>query len=111
MKGKIYCAGPMRGYEGLNFAAFNSAAEDLRADGWEVVNPVEINPDTNAEWLDCMQKDICALVYCDSIYMLTGWEKSEGATLEHLIASRLGFDVYFEDDDEDGQRIDSDGTD
>ena len=105
---KIYIAGPMRGYDELNFPAFNAAAYDLTADGYIVVNPVDINPDPNADWLDCMRKDIKALVDCDAIYMLEGWEKSGGATIEHFIASRLGFDVYYEVDDlNDAERTDT----
>lgn len=100
MADKIYVAGPMRGYEELNFPAFNAAAADLRAFGWDVVNPVDINPDPNAEWKDCMVKDIKALVDCDAIYMLNGWQQSKGASLEHHIAVELGLYLYYEEDDE-----------
>lgn len=96
---RIYCAGPMRGYDNFNFPAFNVAAEELRALGWDVVNPVDINPDPNTPYAECMRKDIEQLLTCDSIYMLTGWEKSQGATLEHSIALSLEFDIYYEDDD------------
>lgn len=96
---KIYIAGPMTGYEEMNFPAFNAAAYDLTVDGWVVVNPVDINPDPKADWLECMRKDIKALVDCDAIYMLEGWDRSEGATIEHNIAKALGFDIYYEADD------------
>lgn len=96
---KIYIAGPMTGYEEMNFPAFNAAAYDLTVDGWVVVNPVDINPDPKADWLECMRKDIKALVDCDAIYMLEGWDLSEGATIEHNIAKALGFDIYYEVDD------------
>ena len=42
---KIYCAGPMTGLPELNFPAFHAEAARLRAFGYEVINPAEINPD------------------------------------------------------------------
>lgn len=87
---RAYIAGPMTGMPDLNFPAFNQAAATLRASGFEVVNPAEINPDHTMEWEECMRRDIAELVRCDSIYMLPGWERSKGATLEHHIAERLG---------------------
>jgi hypothetical protein len=88
----------MSGLPLLNFPAFADAAGRLRAAGWEVVNPAEINPDPTAAWADCMRADIAQLVTCDSICMLPGWETSRGATLEHQIASALGMAVIHQDD-------------
>jgi hypothetical protein len=104
----IYIAGPMSGYEGMNFDAFNTAADDLRYTGWEVINPVDINPDPNADWKECMIKDIEALIHCEAMYMLIGWQESKGATLEHTIGSALGLDMYYEEDD---YKNDNNGTD
>ena len=42
---KIYIAGPMTGLPELNFPAFHAEAARLRAFGYEVINPAEINPD------------------------------------------------------------------
>ena len=90
---RVYIAGPMTGVPGLNFPAFNAEAQYLRSLGFDVVNPAEINPDHSMPWAQCMRRDIAELVRCDSIYLLPGWEKSKGATLEHHIADRLGMDV------------------
>jgi hypothetical protein len=90
---KIYIAGPMTGLPGLNFAAFHERAAELRALGHTVINPAEINPDHSMAWSDCMRKDIAALVTCDQIDLLGGWQQSKGATLEHHIAERLGLTV------------------
>jgi hypothetical protein len=93
---KLYVAGPMRGYPELNFPAFNTKTKELRAAGFEVVNPVELNPDPNADYLECMRTDIRALCDCTSIYLLTGWENSEGANAEYQVARMLKLSVYFE---------------
>lgn len=86
---KVYIAGPMTGYPELNYPAFHSTAERLRACGFEVVSPAELNPITEG-YREAMRKDILALVDCDHILMLDGWEQSKGASLEHHIATVLG---------------------
>ena len=90
---RVYLAGPMTGMPDLNCPAFHHMAEHLRRSGFEVMNPAEVNPDHTMPWAECMRRDIAELVRCDSIYLLPGWEKSKGATLEHHIADRLGMDV------------------
>ena len=86
---KVYIAGPMSGYPELNYPAFHDAAERLRKNGFEVVSPAELNPQTES-YSNVMRKDINALIDCDHICMLQGWQASKGATLEHHIASVLG---------------------
>ncbi len=96
----IYITGPMSGLPDLNFPAFHAEADRLRTHGWEVVNPAEINPDKHMTWLECMRTDIAALVFCDAIQLLPGWQNSRGATLEHHIAERLGMQIYLPNDAE-----------
>lgn len=90
---KIYIAGPMTGIPEFNFPAFNAAAAELRDAGHDAVNPAEIVPDTKVSWLDCMRADIKGLVDCDAIFLLPGYEKSKGASLELHIAMSLGLVV------------------
>lgn len=92
---RIYIAGPMTGKPDLNFPLFHREAARLRAEGWQVVNPAEINPDPGAGWLPCMRADIKQLVDCEAILMLPGWEWSRGASLEHHIAQRLEMRVIY----------------
>lgn len=88
---KCYVAGPMTGYPELNYPAFHQTSERLRQMGFEVVSPAELNPITTP-YREAMINDILALVRCDHIVMLDGWEKSKGATLEHHIATVLGIE-------------------
>ena len=90
---RIYVSGPMTGLPGLNFDTFHAKTAELRAEGHFVINPAEINCDPTAGWNECMRADIAQLVTCDAVYMLPGWEKSRGATLEHHIASALSMQV------------------
>ncbi len=83
----------MSGLENLNFPAFNAEAARLRDLGYEVINPAELNPDSNADWHECLKADIVALMGCDAIALLPGWEASKGAHLEVHIAHRVGIRV------------------
>lgn len=89
----IYISGPMTGLPDLNFPAFNATASRLRAAGFTVANPAEINPDSSMSWEACMRADIKALCDCDTICMMPGWENSRGAHLELHVAHRLGIKV------------------
>ncbi|HIC7213972.1 MULTISPECIES: DUF4406 domain-containing protein [Burkholderia cepacia complex] len=91
---RLYLAGPMSGYPELNFPAFHAESKRLRALGFSIVNPAEINAGTGADWLACMRADIKQLVDCDGIALLTGWERSRGANIEHGIARGIGLRVY-----------------
>lgn len=91
---KIYVAGPMTGHPHLNFPTFHAEAARLRALGYEVINPAELNADPSAGWLECMRNDIKHLVDCDAIAMLEGWQTSRGASLEYTIALTLGHAVF-----------------
>ena len=94
-KPRIYIAGPMSGLPELNFPAFHAEAARLRALGYEVVNPAEINAEHPGDWASCMKADIKQMLTCDGIAMLHGWTDSRGATLEHALAHDLGMVIYY----------------
>lgn len=89
MSKRCYIAGPMTGYDNLNYEAFAEASRRLREYEFDVVSPAELNPIETA-YEDAMKNDIRALLDCDHIFLLRGWEKSKGATLEHHIATVMG---------------------
>lgn len=97
---KLYLAGPMSGYPDHNFPAFNAEAARLRALGYEVVNPAELNLDVDHSqaqavvWRACMRKDIHKLIECDGIAMMEGWQFSRGASLEYQIAAGLELRLF-----------------
>jgi hypothetical protein len=90
----LYLAGPMRGYALCNFPAFDYFAERLRNLGHDVWSPAEqdrsLGFDPKAD--DCLElweymlRDLPAVLRADAIALLPGWNYSEGATLEALVA-------------------------
>jgi hypothetical protein len=92
---RIYISGKMSGLPELNFPAFHAAAADLRAKGYDVVNPAELNPDPGATWEQCMRVDIAALMTCDAIALLPSWSDSRGAKLEKHVADALGMRAIY----------------
>ena len=97
---KVYISGPMTGYPDLNFPAFNAKAKELRDRGYDVVNPVDINPDPSADWYDCIVADILAMRDCTTIYMLDGWYMSAGANIERWVAIKNNMTIMYESFDD-----------
>ena len=107
MKKKVYVAGKMRGCDHYNFPAFDTAAKHLRAEGWTVINPAEMDRlyegwgeyppeewEFNTEDATRMiMRDLSAITGCDAIYMLDGWEHSKGARAEIALAQFLGLEI------------------
>lgn len=111
---RAYISGPMTGYTDYNAPAFAAASAWAAAQGWEPVNPHEVRPGHDG---DCpaglriptldgaeehaygcfMRADLAALLTCDLIVMLPGWEASRGAKAELAVAEICGMPVrHFE---------------
>jgi len=95
---KVYVSGPMTGMPEHNFPAFNEAAAALRALGWEVVNPVDVNPNPGTPWLTCIIADLEAMRGCTAIALLPGHENSDGAIVEKIAAKKEGMAFYLIDE-------------
>jgi nucleoside 2-deoxyribosyltransferase len=89
---RVYIAGPISGIPERNMPAFEVAAASLRAAGYEVVSPLEVNPEPT-DWNTAMRKDIPHLCRCDAIVLLPGWEKSRGTRIEFGLAVNLNLSV------------------
>ncbi len=103
---KIYIAGPMRGIKDLNRNEFNRAEEALNVKGiYKVINPCtsDIDSGLTDEELETpkglrivMARDLTDVWSCDSIYMLHGWQRSEGARIEHDLAVMLNLMILYQ---------------
>ncbi|HCB1653315.1 TPA: DUF4406 domain-containing protein [Citrobacter farmeri] len=94
MSKKIYIAGPMTGYKDFNRPAFKAFAIKLSLDGNIVLNPAVL-PDglKDREYMDIC----CAMLRCsDAIFMLRGWQQSDGARAEYLLAKKIGLEIITE---------------
>jgi hypothetical protein len=56
--------------------------------GYEVVNPMKICK-KHWSWLRCMAKCLWAIIFCDKIHQLPGWQESRGARIEYKWAKFL----------------------
>jgi hypothetical protein len=89
----IYISGPMTGIENYNFPAFNLAADMLRRNGFNVLNPADFGANPKHTWADCLKRDLLAMFNADVVVTLPGAEKSKGAGLETHVARELGIPV------------------
>lgn len=92
----IYIAGPMSGLPDYNRAAFNTKATELKAQGWRVLNPASL-PILDYDLYWPINKAM--LDGADAIYMLDGWQHSNGACKEMDYAHKLGLPFYYEGDE------------
>lgn len=114
---RVYLGGPMTGFPQFNFPAFFEGAEVLRAWGFDVVSPAELDNEStraaalasvdgapgtgsaNGEvWEDFLARDIILLAQAvnpiQAGVFLDGWTKSRGANLEAAVLKSLGKGVY-----------------
>lgn len=89
----IYLTGPMTGIAEYNYPLFHRAAHSLRQQGFATVNPAENGLPPNAPWASHMRRDLHALLDCQGVATLPGWEASKGAALEVSIARAMGMPV------------------
>ena len=97
----VYVAGPI-GESTDARERFREGTLEVAQLGYQPVSPLELCGGTihvNAchSWREHMVMDIRALLACEGIYLLRGWENSRGARLEKLIADGLEMFVLYQD--------------
>lgn len=90
---RIYLAGPMTGYREFNYPAFNAAAAQLRAMGFDVANPAENPAPSLPTWENYMRAALTQMLTCQGVVLLPDWQDSDGALLEVDVALRLAIPV------------------
>lgn len=102
---KVYVSGKMRGVYNYNRGQFYRWARKLKELGFDAVNPMDIGDsiatpeeiDASPELLKrVLAADIAALMKCDAIFMLRGWETSEGARRELKVALDMNIPIMQE---------------
>jgi hypothetical protein len=108
---KVYVSGAITGLPlTVARAAFAEAAASLAAEGHVPVDPFDVPPHPACicpdavsadgaggghQWGCYLRGDLAALLDCDAILMLPGWESSHGARLELQVASAVGLRVWW----------------
>jgi hypothetical protein len=107
-KMKIYLSGPIKN-QLLDTVErkFRSAEELVRKMGYDPVSPITISKKIEgfSKWNELsmdekikayMRADVSALLTCDAIFMMKGWEDSSGARLEFLVAQACGLSITYQ---------------
>lgn len=105
---KIYVSGPIADRPDANREEFVRAASLVRTAGAEPLLPHDIHPAHSGpcspnsivgsdghSWSCHLRQDILQMLQCDGVVMLTGWEASHGARLEHTVAAACGLPVHY----------------
>lgn len=100
---RVYVSGPMTGISHFNFPAFIKAVEGLRVQGHDVVSPHELahadgGRPGSIPWHQYLREDLIAMLTCDAIVVLPGWDGSRGSTLEVFVATQVGMSVLHWED-------------
>lgn len=72
---------------------FEQAEVRLMKQGYMVVNPVR---NKGPHYKDYIDQGLEQLKTCDRLYLLTGYERSEGAMLELFYAKTVGMPIQYE---------------
>lgn len=86
----LYVAGPMTGFEDWNKPLFNEVTDELRRKGYHVLNPAR--QPLGLAYREYMHRGYKDIYRSDGLALLSGWEYSHGASLEHRLATKLGLE-------------------
>ena len=119
---KVYISGKI-GEEVLSETTrqkFAKAEAMLRAKGFDVFNPTTSGLGQHAESIakiegttfyeEIMMLDLHQLKYCDAIYMLQDWSKSNGANVELDFAVATGKQLFWEQEEDAKVFCDNEGN-
>ena len=97
-KCKVYISLPISGYDISERRNTAKAMENkLRKLGYDVFNPLENGLPTYASTNQHMKADIKALLGCDAVIFMQGFNHSAGCHTELTIAMAIGLEVWFEE--------------
>ena len=93
LSGKISGEDPQKCWE-----KFAKAEDDMRAKGFNVINPLKIEKPKCLIWEHFMLRDLRELSRkCDCLYALADWQESVGAAIEVAFAQGTGrIDILYE---------------
>ena len=97
---KVYISLPITGHDIEEVeASCIYASGVIQAKGHTPVSPLDVSPDSDATYAEHMGNDIEALLNCDAVLFLPGYQKSKGCRLEYEVAVIYGKEMYFDLDE------------
>lgn len=87
----------MSGITLFNFPAFDEASAALKAKGFAVISPADLDREAGFDPLKgdsrkgfdmeaCIRRDVEAVLTCDAVVLLPGWDRSKGCAAEIALA-------------------------
>lgn len=93
-KKKVYLSLPISGRELEEAKEYASKMKErLTYQGYEVITPFEINPNSEEPYSRLMGRCIEVLLECDAAYFCIGWQRSKGCMAEFEIARIMGKEI------------------
>lgn len=97
-KKKVYLSLPISGYDLQERIETAMEMEvKLRGRGYDVFNPLGEQWVKGLTTYDYMKLDLKALLDCDTVFFMNGWNKSAGCHTELCVSVACGLDVLFQD--------------
>jgi len=95
---KFYISGKITGLDIKEAERlFEDGEKAILYTGGIPVNPMkEVPYVTGKTWQQYMLEDIALIFDCYGMYMLSNWEESKGARIEHAIAKELGMHIIYQ---------------
>lgn len=95
---KVYISVPISGHDLDDVRKrIQETSELLKAKGYVPVSPLEVQTNLDAPYSELMGNDIKALLECDAIILLDGWENSIVCRLEKYVAGLYYKPVFIND--------------
>lgn len=94
---KVYIAGKITGldYEEAE-SYFMFASTVLEKAGHTPINPLDkVSEQEGKSWVEYMCEDMAFVLTADALYMLSNWQDSKGARVEHAVARELGLPIFY----------------
>jgi hypothetical protein len=105
---RVYISGPISGLPEANYSEFADAAHLVQSAGCDPVIPHDVTPkhegacvpdgrrEPSGHTYAChLRADVLAMLSCDAVVMLPGWEPSHGARIEHTVAAACGLPIHY----------------
>ena len=95
---KVYISIPITGHdiEQVEASLIFASAVLEKKEGHTPVSPLDVSPDPDADYAEHMGNDITALLLCDAVLFMDGYETSKGCRLEHAAAEIYGKEIMYE---------------